>query len=400
MVSVVLAFVALLLHAPQTGAVPVAQHHDLVAERSDEATSGDKTASLASAVYNEASFDEDESEEHEESEDESSPSKPHIVLMLADDFGHANFGPTARKGDSELVKAAAQTPFMDKLVDEGVLLNRHYAYRICSPSRCSLQSGRIATHVNMFNTGVTVANASDPISGAVGIPTDMTTMATPLKEAGYRTHGVGKWDVGMATPNRVPQGRGYETWYGYYQHANDFWTKGVPLDSVGEVDNCAAWFTDFFEVNETYSGGCPNREEVASDCDRTVQDPICYEETSFKRRVLRIINEVRQRAAEWPRALHDALCPLCECVLTPSLALCARAVSAARHLAARAPAVPILLVAPRPLSDASPAVVSGQGRRLTQCTRSPLNESGVASSLTLSTICVHSSHSATVLCTG
>lgn len=31
----------------------------------------------------------------------------------------------------------------------------------------------------------------------------------------------------MATPEHTPIGRGYESFVGYYTHANDFWNKGM-----------------------------------------------------------------------------------------------------------------------------------------------------------------------------
>ena len=53
-----------------------------------------------------------------------------------------------------------------------------------------------------------------------------TGIASKLKEAGYRTAMVGKWDAGMATLEQTPYGRGYDEWFGYFQHANDYWEKG------------------------------------------------------------------------------------------------------------------------------------------------------------------------------
>ena len=94
--------------------------------------------------------------------------KPHIVLVLADDFGHANIG--YNRDPNDPASAEIHTPNMDKLAGEGVILERHYTYRICGPSRASLQSGRLASHVNVFNTGVTVENEEDPVSGFTGIP--------------------------------------------------------------------------------------------------------------------------------------------------------------------------------------------------------------------------------------
>ena len=58
-------------------------------------------------------------------------------------------------------------------------------------------------------------NPNDPVSGFAAIPRNMTCIATKLKSAGYKTHQVGKWDAGMATPDHTPHGRGYDTSFGY-----------------------------------------------------------------------------------------------------------------------------------------------------------------------------------------
>ena len=41
-------------------------------------------------------------------------------------------------------------------------------------------------------------------------------MAQVMKNAGYRTAMVGKWDAGMATPEHTPRGRGFDTSFGYF----------------------------------------------------------------------------------------------------------------------------------------------------------------------------------------
>eukprot|EP00929_Paragymnodinium_shiwhaense_P063511 TRINITY_DN3171_c0_g1_i1.p1 TRINITY_DN3171_c0_g1~~TRINITY_DN3171_c0_g1_i1.p1 ORF type:complete len:758 (+),score=208.06 TRINITY_DN3171_c0_g1_i1:112-2274(+) len=216
--------------------------------------------------------------------------KPHILLLLADDYGHANMGYNVKDyGDKQLI-AEAQTPVLDGLIKEGVHLRRHYSYAICAPSRASLQTGRLGTHVNMRNTGVNVYNASDPEAGAAGIPTMMTGIAEKMKSAGYRTHGIGKWDAGMATPERTPIGKGYETWFGYYQHANDYWTKGSAFQATGEIDNCLSLFTDISMKNATYSGGVFDQKILRPDCkEDDGPNPPCYEEVAFKERAKEII---------------------------------------------------------------------------------------------------------------
>ena len=83
------------------------------------------------------------------------------------------------------------TPNIDALVASGIELDRHYAFKSCSPSRCALQSGRLPVHVEVSNNLPETANANDTISGYQGIPTNMTGIAEILTRGGYRAHFVG-----------------------------------------------------------------------------------------------------------------------------------------------------------------------------------------------------------------
>ena len=177
--------------------------------------------------------------------------KPHIVLILADDYGHANLGYNARKTGNKQLIAETNTPNLDALIDDGVYLSQHYSYAVCAPSRSSLQSGRFGSHVNMFNTAPEAVNSADPISG-------------------------------------------YETFIVYYKHANDYWNKRGSFLATGEVDMCLSLMLDFFSYNETYRGGNPNPGQVTDSCkcqegtetgcenggDENTY-PSCFEETIF-----------------------------------------------------------------------------------------------------------------------
>jgi len=66
---------------------------------------------------------------------------------------------------------------------------------------------------------------AQPCSDNTGIPRNMTSFAEHLQRAGYKTHFVGKWDAGMATPKHSPHGRGYDTSLHYFSHANDYWDQ-------------------------------------------------------------------------------------------------------------------------------------------------------------------------------
>jgi arylsulfatase I/J len=57
-----------------------------------------------------------------------------------------------------------------------------------------------------------------------------------LKRAGYETHQIGKWDVGMATPHHTPKGRGYDTSLAYFSHGNWMWTEKEWLGSYAHKE--------------------------------------------------------------------------------------------------------------------------------------------------------------------
>ena len=61
-----------------------------------------------------------------------------ILVSFADDFGWHNVG---------FRNAEMRTPTIDRLASSGIVLERHYGFKFCSPSRCALLSGRLPIHV-------------------------------------------------------------------------------------------------------------------------------------------------------------------------------------------------------------------------------------------------------------
>ena len=95
--------------------------------------------------------------------------RPHIILFVVDDQGHANVG---YNNDGNVL-----TPHIDSAVKEGVKLDRMYLFRWCGPSRSALMTGRLPYHVNQQ-------------SGHVA--REMTMLPAKLKQANYSTHQIGK----------------------------------------------------------------------------------------------------------------------------------------------------------------------------------------------------------------
>jgi len=178
---------------------------------------------------------------------------PNIFFILVDDLGFGDVGFNRDVANPEIV-----SPNFDALVSSGIHLTRHYVHRMCTPTRTSVQSGRLPVHVN---TGL-----GNPCSDNTGIPRNMTGFAEHLQRAGYKTHFAGKWDAGMATPKHAPHGRGYDTSLHYFSHKNDFWSQ-ANMQTCCESDQTIIdfWRTDqgASDVNSTdYSEFLYQRELV------------------------------------------------------------------------------------------------------------------------------------------
>eukprot|EP01084_Bolivina_argentea_P317740 550940_1 len=70
---------------------------------------------------------------------------PNILFILADDLGWSNVG-WHNKENAEI-----KTPNLEYLAANGLELNRHYVHYVCSPTRSSVQSGRLPVHDNLSN---------------------------------------------------------------------------------------------------------------------------------------------------------------------------------------------------------------------------------------------------------
>lgn len=176
--------------------------------------------------------------------------KPHIVFVFVDDWGYADVG---------LRNPAIKSPNFDTLINTGLLLDRHYVFKYCSPSRASLLTGRWPHHVHQWNF--------DPPTTVVGLNLNMTTLPSKLKQAGYATHMVGKWHEGFATADYLPINRGFDTSSGFLSGgedhmtgvigcAVDFWKNDAPDPRNGTYD-AYVFRDDLTEIITKHDPGTP-----------------------------------------------------------------------------------------------------------------------------------------------
>lgn len=173
-------------------------------------------------------------------------------------------------------------------------MNRHYSYTSCTPSRGALFSGRLPVHFGtILGEPYTWDGGVNKSWGYNGIPPNFTTLATKLKmDAGYKTHLVGKADgLGMATPQHVPLGRGFDSWVGYYNHANDMWDYSIGMSSTAAPPPCLL----NRKIYDLYGPG--DHGYYLSDTDANVQNlqsstgKGVYEEDIFLQRALKVVEE-------------------------------------------------------------------------------------------------------------
>jgi arylsulfatase/uncharacterized sulfatase len=160
------------------------------------------------------------------------PRRPNIVLLLADDWGFSDVGAFG----SEIA-----TPNLDELARRGMRFSNFHVTASCSPTRSMLLTG-VDNHLN----GVGNMRETIPLShvGRQGylsvLNTNVVTVATLLRDSGYRTYVAGKWHVGKE-PHNLPPARGFDRSIIMGDSGSDNWeTAKRYLDLTETVD----WFED------------------------------------------------------------------------------------------------------------------------------------------------------------
>jgi arylsulfatase A len=111
--------------------------------------------------------------------------KPNIVFILADDLGYGD----VRCYNTE---SKVPTPNIDRLAREGMrFTDAHSPSTVCTPSRYSLLTGRMAFRINY-------RGVFEGVGGPCLIAEDQLTLPRMLRKQGYTTALMGKWHVGLS----------------------------------------------------------------------------------------------------------------------------------------------------------------------------------------------------------
>ena len=128
--------------------------------------------------------------------------KPNVIVILADDLGRGDYSAFGTRD--------IRTPAIDRLCREGLTFENFRANScVCSPTRAALLTGCFPDRV-----GVPGVIRHTPENSWGWLSPQATLLPQVLKSAGYHSAIVGKWHLGLKSPN-TPTERGFDFFHGF-----------------------------------------------------------------------------------------------------------------------------------------------------------------------------------------
>ncbi|WP_206598723.1 sulfatase-like hydrolase/transferase [Rufibacter ruber] len=150
--------------------------------------------------------------------------QPNIIFILTDDLGYGDLGvlfQKQRQKKNDRSEPWAFTPNLDRMANQGAILNSHYAAApVCAPSRASFLLGQSQGHANVRDNQFDKALDNNH------------TIASLLKQVGYVTATFGKWGLQGQREKWTahPLDRGFDYYYGYMRHGDGH--EHYPVEGV------------------------------------------------------------------------------------------------------------------------------------------------------------------------
>lgn len=143
---------------------------------------------------------------------------PNVLVWMIDDVGFGQLG---------CFGGLVETPNIDRVAAQGLRYNNYHTTPICSASRASFLTGRNSHTVHVGGHSAMAIGFSGQDAQ---VPRAAGTIAENLRQAGYATYQIGKWDhlpprdASAAGPFTYwPSGQGFDRAYSFLSYdANNF----------------------------------------------------------------------------------------------------------------------------------------------------------------------------------
>jgi arylsulfatase A len=205
-----------------------------------------------------------------------SPTKPNIVFILADDLGYGEVGCFGQE--------FIQTPNIDQLAREGMLLTEHYSGSpVCASSRCTLLTGKHTGQAIVRNNRELGSWGPDEPEGQFPLPAMTPTVSASLQLNGYATGAFGKWGLGGPGTSGLPNDHGFDVFYGYLcqRVAHNYYPTHLWKNSEKEMlKGNEDWFSAHQKFDEESSF-----EEYSADTyapDRILEETVSFIDANAK----------------------------------------------------------------------------------------------------------------------
>ena len=166
---------------------------------------------------------------------------PNIIFIFADDLG---YGDISLNNDSNTMDSVVDTPNIDAIAARGFnFTNGYVAAPVCAPSRASLMTSHFPSSMGFESNPLIRSDDSTRNFSRIG----QNILPIRLKEIGYSTAVIGKWDLGgslsgegrignaseVGDPELLPYERGFDYFFGFLAGKNSYYRTGaggVPPD--------------------------------------------------------------------------------------------------------------------------------------------------------------------------
>ncbi len=176
--------------------------------------------------------------------------QPNILLIVVDDMGYSDISPFGGE---------VETPTLDALASEGLMLTNFHVLPTCSPMRSVLLSG---TDNHVAGLGTMNELKTPEMEGMPGyegyLNFDVAALPEVLGAAGYHTYMAGKWHLGDEEET-IPHARGFQKTFILVEGGGSHWAdkrslvpgpqmtyrrNGVVVDALPDDFYSTRYYTD------------------------------------------------------------------------------------------------------------------------------------------------------------